>query len=298
MMSNHFTCHWDESGSDPGTETRSKSDLPILVVSGYLAHVKDWNLFESDWSPIMEEHELVNGFHMTTFANNKRPYCDWDEDKRDALIDRLLNIIAERPHVFVSFGIRTDDYFEVVKARNLLETDIVRAYHICARRCMEIVSDLALLGAHRHKILHIFHHGNAAWPSFAETFTQPMLDRLNILLPISQSAVDVVPLQAADILAHQIARDTLVSMGHRNIPKKLYMKRLAGKSGFRHIISINELKELYREELMLEDHRSRNTYPTRAIRPDAQSGEMRFLASHLFTEPEHYDLNIRTKEIQ
>lgn len=200
--------------------------------------------------------------------------------------------------MFISFGIRIDDYFEIVKARNLLETDIVRAYHICARRCIEVVADLAITGQHRQKILHIFHHGNNAWPTFAEKFTQPMLNSLNILLPVSQSSVDAVPLQAADILAHQIARDTMVSLGYKDAPKKLYIGRLTGKPGFRHMIDTNELKSLYREELMLEDHRSRDRYPTRLVNRDNQADNMRLIARALFTEPERFDFNHRTKELQ
>ena len=68
-----FTCHWDESGVDPGTTTRSKSDMPILVVSGYLAHVREWEAFNSKWNPIIAEYGLNDGFHMAPFANNKKP---------------------------------------------------------------------------------------------------------------------------------------------------------------------------------------------------------------------------------
>ena len=51
-----------------------------------------------------------------------------------------------------------------------------------------------------------------------------MLDVLNILRPISQSEVDIVPLQAADIIAHQTARPDLagIKQGMAAPPRKLY----------------------------------------------------------------------------
>jgi hypothetical protein len=156
---------------------------------------------------------------------------------------------------------------------------------------MERVSDMARDAGHQHKILHIFHHGNAAWPSFAETFTQPMLDSMKILVPIVQSHLDVVSLQAADIVAHQIARDTMVSLGHRKPSTMSYTDRLLGKPGIRHMIDINELKELYREELMLEEHRLRNSYPKRETNRRIQTEHFRDLAGHLFVEPERYEVN-------
>src|ERR1035441_4115021 len=121
VVSNYFTCHWDESGSDPGTTTRPKSDLPILVVSGYLAHVKEWELLESDWRQVLDEYGLLSkGFHMVTFANNKKPYSEWEDDKKECLIGKLLDIIDDYPRLYVSFGVSVGDYFEIIKARNLL----------------------------------------------------------------------------------------------------------------------------------------------------------------------------------
>jgi len=44
-MYTKFICHWDESGADPGVETKSKSDTPLIGVGGYLADADQWNAF-------------------------------------------------------------------------------------------------------------------------------------------------------------------------------------------------------------------------------------------------------------
>ena len=67
-MSGRFTCYWDESGLDPGTEARSKSKSPILLVGGYLAHDDEWGVFISRWDILLEEFQIPY-FHMAEFAN-------------------------------------------------------------------------------------------------------------------------------------------------------------------------------------------------------------------------------------
>ncbi|MGB6875782.1 MAG: DUF3800 domain-containing protein, partial [Candidatus Acidiferrales bacterium] len=249
MISNPlFIGYWDESGTDPGTGTKSKSDMPILLVGGYLAHVREWESFEARWKTILKREGLTL-FHMVTFVNLQKPYGSWTEERRESVINELLDVIADCPRVWVAWAIEIDAYMEIIKARNLLETDITRAYHICAKRCMETIHSLAFVAGYAPKILHIFDKGNSAWPSFEPSFTDEMLDALNILHPIAQSKTDVVPLQAADILAHQVAKNVLVSSGRAATPQRLYTKRLFGKPGLYKHIDVPELKKLYSEEL-------------------------------------------------
>ena len=134
----------------------------------------------------------------------------------------------------------------------MLNDDLIRAYSICARQCIETISQWAKVANHSDKILHIFHAGNSAWPNFEGSMTQNLLDAYNILQPISQSHLDVTPLQAADILAHQSARNLEVSMGQKRTPVKLYTDHLFGKPGYLHILDTPKLGALYREEMEVE----------------------------------------------
>jgi hypothetical protein len=93
LATNRFTCHWDESGIDPGTGTKSKSDKDLLVVAGYFAHVDEWKAFEKKWEPTVKAANLPY-FHMVDFANGNPPYRNWDEPRRNRFIDRLLHIIG------------------------------------------------------------------------------------------------------------------------------------------------------------------------------------------------------------
>jgi hypothetical protein len=287
LAANRFTCHWDESGTDPGTETRSKSDKDLLVVAGYFAHVDEWQAFEKKWEPIVKSANL-RVFHMVDFVNLNYPYNKWDERKRERFIDRLLHIIEGTSRAWIAWAIEINAYMEVIKAKNLLDKDIVRAYHICARKCIESVYLWSLVAHHPYKVLHIFHRGNAAWNSFEASFTQEMLDTYNILAPIAQSEIDIVPLQAADALAHQTARHLELSMGLKTKhPRCLYTQRLwtPAESGICRVIDEPTLSRMYREERLAEELRLRAVDVRRTVNLSRATPLQKKIAVGLFKEP-------------
>ena len=122
-----FTAYWDASGSDPGIGTKSKSDKPILVVAGYLSHNFEWECFERDWKPLVASKGLRR-FHMAEFANCEMPYAAWSDNDREEFIQALLFVIQKRTRARVAWGIEVDDYFDFIKARDLLNPRLVRAY--------------------------------------------------------------------------------------------------------------------------------------------------------------------------
>jgi len=304
MDSHYFTCYWDESGNDPGTGIKSKSDRPILAVGGYLAHVKEWQDFERKWNPILIDYGQRAGhdlrpFHMVEFANRQYPYNKLTDSDYEGLITSLLEVIKECARMFVVWAIEIDAYMEIIKARHILEQDIVRAYHICARKCIESISLWANLAKHPNKILHIFERGNPAWPSFENSFSPEFLNVLNILNPISQSKYDVVPLQAADIVVHQMARDLLTLRGKEKIGKWNCVDKLRRITpGMFQYIDTKELARLYPEEVLLERMRAIGRFPRRVLRRPSYAEMAKVLSvviAQLFKEPENYELR---KKIQ
>lgn len=287
-----FACHWDDSGSDPGTDAHSKSDKPILLVGGYMAHVDEWDGLTRAWMPIIQPFidkygKKFPSFHMSEWINSIYPYSKFSEED----FKRLMAVMDSYARLHVTWAIEIDAYLEIIKARHLGERDIVRAYHICARKCMECISLWANAAQHKRRILHIFHHGNAAWPSFEDSFSDEMLDVLNILRPISQSEVDIVPLQAADIIAHQTARDLLTKQGMAAPPRKLYADDLISViPGMRQYIDTAELGRLYAEEVMLEEYRKMNRFPVRTLPLDNAPANMTARMIELFKEPKDYQL--------
>jgi hypothetical protein len=230
-----------------------------------MAHVDEWAQFTREWVPIIQPYiekygKRFPGFHMAPWINARYPYDKFSESD----FERLMDVMAHCVRTYVTWAIEIDGYLEIIKARHIGEQDIVRAYHICARKCIESISLWAKVAQHKPRIHHIFHHGNSAWPSFQDSFSDAMLDVLNILRPEAQSELHIVPLQAADIIAHQTARDELTKRGMMPTPRKLYADRLINiVPGMRKYIDKAELARLYDEEMMLEAHRKAKRFPAR-----------------------------------
>lgn len=275
-----FTCYWDDSGNDPGTGTVSKSDSEFLCVAGYLAHIDDWANAEDRWRAVLLEYDDINlprtGFHMVAFANRRRPYSSLSDARYDSLIASLLDIIGQWPRMRVSWSLRADDYMNVIKARHLLDTEIVRAFHILSRRCIALISDIARAADYREKILHVFDQGNSSWPTLEPTFTAEMLDGLNIYRPITQSKKDILAIQAADILAHQVGRYHMLESHPEIKNQRIYTDRLFKKPGVARSMGSRELLDAYQEELALEKARSERRPITRSfsVPPSAYHQEL------------------------
>jgi hypothetical protein len=160
---------------------------------------------------------------------------------------------------------------------------------------MECISLWAKIAEHKKPILHIFHHGNSAWSSFEDSFNDEMVDVLNILRPIAQSEIQIVPLQAADIIAHQTARDLMTKQGMVAAPRKLYADKLISVvPGMRKYIDTRELAHLYQEEVMLEQLRAFGRFPPRKSVGETASPEqvanMVSKLKELFKDPKDYRL--------
>lgn len=296
VLSGHFTCYWDESGIDPGTRALSKSNRPYFVVAGYLAHVDEWQSLEERWSEVLNSYGLSR-FKMADFCNFQRPYSEWSEEKREQLIHSLLDIVRDVPRMFVSWSLKVDDYMSVVKARHLREVDILRAYHILAFQCIDVISTLALAAGYKEKILHIFDQGNSAWPTFESSFTPVMLNVLNILRPTSQSSMDVPALQAADILVHQLGRLLTIGADGSRKSRRMYANRLEGKPGLKNQIGRGELLNIYHERMRLEYAQRMGIGFNKTIRARLSDNHVS-LAKHLFVPPKEYEINDLLKSLQ
>jgi hypothetical protein len=127
-----------------------------------------------------------------------------------------------------------------------------------------------------------------AWNTFTSSLTQPQLDSLNILAPIAQSKTDVIPLQAADALAHQTARHLELSMGiKKREPRVLYSRQLwtPPKSGICRVIDKPTLSQMYWDERRAEQLRMRGIDVRQVVDLGKATPLQKRIADDLFKEP-------------
>jgi hypothetical protein len=132
---------------------------------------------------------------MAQFANLEGPYATWARTEREEFIQSLLATIKRWAGVRIAWAIEIDDW------RN--RSQLLKAFTLCSLACISSVSAWAKTCGYEKKILHIFGAGDEGWPDLGTAFRPEDFEAYGILHPTIQEKRDVVPLQAARILAHQ-----------------------------------------------------------------------------------------------
>lgn len=85
-----FTAYFDDSGTDGNSN--------IAVAACYISTKRGWDDFVEAWDRARWEEGFVS-FHMTHFTapreQGHKPWCNWDDDKKTHVYQRLAKIINE-----------------------------------------------------------------------------------------------------------------------------------------------------------------------------------------------------------
>lgn len=92
-----FETYWDNS--EPTPATAESPAFPMTIAACYVSTKEQWDEFNKNWKKALADEGLAF-FHMTDFMASRergvKPYCDWDQTKRDRFYYRLANIINTR----------------------------------------------------------------------------------------------------------------------------------------------------------------------------------------------------------
>jgi hypothetical protein len=86
-----FQLYCDDSGTDANT--------PVAVAACYVSSKTQWDHFARNWDEV-REREGFDVFHMCEFMAKPeaghKPYCDWENAKKDRVYQKLASIIDTR----------------------------------------------------------------------------------------------------------------------------------------------------------------------------------------------------------
>lgn len=93
-----YEMYADDSGTD--------SSSPLAIAACYISTKRSWSQFAEEWDRVGQS-EGFTVFHMKEFSARRefgiKPFCDWDNDQRKRIYQRLARIIND--HKRVGFGI-------------------------------------------------------------------------------------------------------------------------------------------------------------------------------------------------
>lgn len=90
--------YFDESGD----HDRETGNLVRLCLAGGLASFEAWEMFSMEWGETLSCFQIPM-FHMADFEARQGPFSDWNNDRRRALMSRLMDIALA--HVPTFWGV-------------------------------------------------------------------------------------------------------------------------------------------------------------------------------------------------
>ena len=104
-----YEVYFDDSGTDPQS--------PLAIAAGYISTKQGWKAFSDEWDEIRWSED-VDVFHMADFAafhnKAKKPFCDWDFEKRERVYARLAKVINANKRIGIAIAIPQDVFKNVV----------------------------------------------------------------------------------------------------------------------------------------------------------------------------------------
>ncbi len=194
-----FTAYLDASGS---------LNQPVICVAGYVATVKAWETFDTDWR-IALAHDNVPYFHMKEFIACRGAFKDWTPDqvsRRANFLARLVDIIrvACRNGFQTLTAIRKCDFDEINQGYLVRET-FGNPYAFCALSCAVKTRFWKTELKIQEPIEYIFEHGDTGWMALKRAF-----DKFDLPIPIQKRKRNKnnpdgpTPLEAADFAAWEM----------------------------------------------------------------------------------------------
>jgi hypothetical protein len=103
-----FTAYFDDSGTDGNSD--------IAIAACYVSTKRGWDDFVDEWDRARWEEEF-DSFHMADFmappGQKMKPWCDWDNAKKDHVYTRLGKIINRNKRIGIAVAIPKTHWDEV-----------------------------------------------------------------------------------------------------------------------------------------------------------------------------------------
>jgi hypothetical protein len=200
VMAN-FAAYFDESGTH---------DSPILALACYIATVEQWAHFLREWDEILKQESLTH-FHMSKFEARRGEFAGWDNERRLRVQKRLISIIKRRVNVGIFCAVNLAAYDEFITEWR--REGFGSPYNFCVKLCLSLISFWAQKYERKEPIAFVIEHGagynGELTASFNGIFANEQMRqylRLGSLTFVDKKMA--LPLQAADLLAYEVWKDS------------------------------------------------------------------------------------------
>lgn len=210
--------YMDKAGPDP---------FGIVVTVAAIATPDDWQALIKEWDGALDSFEQLEFFHMTDYAAEKRPYHTWrDMGVRDQRYIHLLSIIEKHVIGFVGASIEID-----LCRRKFGHRADETALAYTATHCMMALRDFGPVWNRNEEFRFTIESGDQGYSKLKDVY-----DKL-LAVPAQRAGYRMAgtlgmgekrfpPLQVADIIAWESARQLAGELSHHKHPSRKSFRRL------------------------------------------------------------------------
>lgn len=202
-----LSVYFDESYNHP---TDSNPNPPLVyTIAGYISTDKRWRKFQREWREVLKEAGVAF-FHMSKYEARKGEYENWPQEKRVRILKKLHSIILKYYIQSVATTVILSDYNELTEREKLA---FGHPHVMAVIACMKDISIWGDYFGYREPMAYIFEAGSDHEGEMNRMFRSRAGDeefkrhyRFGSWAFVDKR--DMPPLQAADILAYEITKET------------------------------------------------------------------------------------------
>jgi hypothetical protein len=215
----------DEGGheDDPGRN--------YLGMAGFVAPAGEWEVFTEAWLTVLTNAGLKLPFSMKDFAHRRGEFVGWTEEQRQKLLRALIPLIRATNATPIGAVISVRDYRTLTAAQQ----EFLREPFYLVFQCCTRTAAIVATGEPPEEAVSMFYAYNseygvtfggkaeALWHKIKKEFQFGNRMKAYTSLPMEWQ---YAPLQAADILAYELARDFESIECRPNLPMRWPLKQI------------------------------------------------------------------------
>lgn len=190
-------------------DSGTNGDDGVVVVAGFVGSERLWRNFEERWRKFLTDFE-IRRFHVANYLSRNRPFESWTDDRFDRARKEICKIFYYSPPFGIGCGVRIgafDDW------RHTIEYPVhPDSYYFCLERCLRALIH-GIAEVPEDEGMQIFIDEDKGREKMGIALSQwqqgrlrrsgdVMIDKERKIETLYASSFQVLPLQAADILAH------------------------------------------------------------------------------------------------
>lgn len=235
---------------DSGTHQRSRT----VVVAGYVGQVAAWQRFGKEWNEVLREFGVkqMHRADLEAFGGEYKRTKGWNEERRKKFLQRLYPIIKRHTKEPIGSSVVVEDFELTIP--ETIKTQLGGAYGWCAHHCIAAINVWCAGKNYNRPVQYVFEAGTAGHGQVDKMLRELYSNRSDRerfrIRGWSFQDKNVVPLQAADVLAYE---------GFKQMENQLHDRGMRPERiSFQHLVSTSDqhLQFWDRNRLLgwLEDH--------------------------------------------